>query len=47
MPEPTPSPLTGAAFVASVPTGMPVWPAVLMVGQAPLHLASMEFRETR
>ena len=34
-----------AAFVASVPTGMPVWPAVLMVGQAPLHFASMEFRE--
>ena len=40
-----PAPIPNAAFVASVPTGMPVWPAVLMVGQAPLHFASMEFRE--
>jgi hypothetical protein len=42
--EPTP-PIANAAFVASVPTGMPVWPAVLMVGQAPIHFANMEFRE--
>jgi hypothetical protein len=43
-PEP---PLASAAFVASVPTGMPVWPAVLMAGEAPMSFASMEFRETR
>jgi hypothetical protein len=46
-PEPPEAPLASAAFVASVPTGMPVWPAVLMVGEAPLRFASLEFRETR
>jgi len=40
-----PTPIANAAFVASVPTGMPVWPAVLMVGQAPMHFANVEFRE--
>jgi hypothetical protein len=47
MPETVPTTLASSAFVASVPTGMAVWPAVLMAGQAPLHFASMEFRETR
>jgi hypothetical protein len=37
--------ISDAALVASVPTGIPVWPAVLMVGQSPMHFASMEFRE--
>jgi anti-sigma factor RsiW len=37
---------TNAAIVASVPTGMPVWPAVLMVGEAPLRFANMEFHES-
>jgi hypothetical protein len=40
-----PVPIANAAFVASVPTGMPVWPAVLMVGEAPMHFANMEFKE--
>lgn len=40
-----PAPIANAAFVASVPSGMPVWPAVLMVGQAPMHFATMEFHE--
>jgi hypothetical protein len=40
-----PAPIANAAFVASVPTGMPVWPAVLMVGQAPMHFANAEFHE--
>jgi hypothetical protein len=40
-----PVPIANAAFAASVPTGMPVWPAVLMVGQAPIHFANMEFRD--
>jgi hypothetical protein len=43
--EPGPSPMANAAFVASVPTGIPVWPAVLMAGQAPMHFGSMDFRE--
>ena len=47
LPEtPTTPPMANAAFVASVPTGMPVWPAVLMMGQAPMEFASMELRET-
>jgi hypothetical protein len=31
--------------VASVPTGIPVWPTVLMVGQTPLRFASMEMSD--
>ena len=42
----TPTPAANAAIVASVPTGMPVWPAVLMVGEAPLRFANMEFHES-
>ena len=44
--EPGPAPMANAAFVASVPTGIPLWPAVLMAGQAPMHFASSDFRET-
>jgi hypothetical protein len=36
-------PMADAALVASVPTGIPVWPAVLMVGQAPMRFADMDF----
>jgi hypothetical protein len=43
--EPGPEPIANAAFVASVPTGIPLWPAVLMAGQAPVHFANMELRE--
>jgi hypothetical protein len=42
--EPTPT-IANAAFVASIPTGMPVWPAVMMVGQAPMHFASLDFHD--
>lgn len=42
----TPAPAANAAIVASVPTGIPVWPAVLMVGEAPLRFANMEFHES-
>ncbi len=42
----TPTPAANAGIVASVPTGMPVWPAVLMVGEAPLRFANMEFHES-
>src|SRR4051812_10056569 len=41
------SPMNNAAIVASVPTAMPLWPAVLMAGQAPIHIASLDFRETK
>jgi hypothetical protein len=41
-----PAPMANGAFVASVPTGIPVWPAVLMVGEAPMRFAAMDFRES-
>lgn len=40
-----PSPITNAALVAAVPTGIPVWPAVLMAGQSPMRFANMEFSD--
>jgi len=43
--EPGPAPSANVAFVASVPTGMPVWPAVLLAGQAPMHYVSGDLRE--
>jgi anti-sigma factor RsiW len=39
-PEPEPSTLSMPAMVASMPAGMPVWPAVFVAQQAPWHLAS-------
>jgi hypothetical protein len=33
------------AAMAAVPTGIPVWPAVLMVGQSPIHFANLEARD--
>lgn len=45
--QPAPvAPVPNAAFVASVPTGIPVWPAMLMVGDAPIRFANAEFSET-
>lgn len=41
-----PASVGSGAFVASVPTGIPVWPAVLMVGEAPIHFAAMDFHES-
>lgn len=38
------SPMTNAAL-ASVPTGIPVWPAVLMAGQTPMRFASLQFAD--
>lgn len=45
LPTAAPAPVSNAALVASVPTGIPVWPAMMIVGQAPMHFASMDFRE--
>ncbi len=38
--------IANAALVASVPTGIHVWPAVLMAGQSPMRFASMDFNES-
>jgi hypothetical protein len=43
--EPGPAPSANAAFVASVPTGIPLWPAVLMAGQAPMHFTTADIHE--
>lgn len=36
-----PMPLNSAALVASVPTGIPIWPAALMANQSPMHFATV------
>jgi anti-sigma factor RsiW len=36
------TPLANAAYVAAVPTGIPIWPAVLMAGETPVRFATME-----
>jgi hypothetical protein len=41
LPEPEPSPLAMPAMIASMPAGMPVWPAVFVAQQAPWRLASV------
>ena len=41
-----PRSVMNGVYVASVPTGIPVWPAVLMVGEAPMHFAAMDFRDS-
>lgn len=38
-PEADPSPLTMPTIVASMPAGMPLWPAVFVAQQAPWHFA--------
>lgn len=45
IPEPA-SPLANPALVASVSTGMPVWPVALLAEQAPMHFANSEFQLT-
>ena len=39
------TPLANAAYVAAVPTGIPIWPAVLMAGETPVRFATMELRQ--
>ncbi len=39
------SPMANAAYVAAVPTGIPIWPAVLMIGEAPVKMATMELQQ--
>jgi anti-sigma factor RsiW len=39
------TPLANAAYVAAVPTGIPIWPAVLMAGETPIRFATMELQQ--
>jgi len=39
------TPLANAAYVAAVPTGIPIWPAVLMAGETPVRFATMELQQ--
>lgn len=45
-PAPEPSPIATPAIVASVSTGFPMWQAVLLAEQAPMHLIRAEFHES-
>ena len=41
-PEPQAMPFTGPAFMASASPIVSVWPAALLIDQAPLHFATAE-----
>jgi hypothetical protein len=43
--EPKPSPINGPELMPAVPAGIPVWPAMFMVGELPMHLANVELLE--
>lgn len=44
--DPIPMTVTSPEYVASVMSGMPVWPAVLVAGQSSLHTANYDFQLT-
>lgn len=48
LPEPEPGlvAVTNPAYVASVMSGMPVWPALLVAGQSSIHMANYEYQLT-
>jgi hypothetical protein len=39
---PAPSTITNSELVPAVPAGVPVWPAMFMVGELPMHLSNVE-----
>jgi hypothetical protein len=41
-----PIPVNEATIAAAVPAGVPVWPAMFMVGELPTHLVNAELLET-
>jgi hypothetical protein len=47
LPEHEPSPVATPALVAAVPTGMSVWPAIMVATQAPLHFVAAEMANER
>ena len=44
--ERVPSPIGSPEFVPAVPAGVPVWPAMFMVGELPMHLANVELLDS-
>ena len=44
-PKPQPPPVANHAIVTSASVGMPVWPTVLTVDQAPMHFVRAEFQQ--
>jgi hypothetical protein len=46
-PEQELSPVATSAFVATVPTGMSVWPAIMVASQAPMHFVAAEMATER
>ena len=47
IPELEPSPVATPALVATVPTGMSVWPAIMVASQAPIHFVAAEMATER
>lgn len=47
LPEPEASAVTAPAMVAAVPTGMAVWPAIMLASQAQLHFVAAELASER
>jgi anti-sigma factor RsiW len=45
-PESRPSPLASPSVIATASSGVPMWPAVLLADQAPVHFARAELRLT-
>src|SRR5688572_22217340 len=46
-PESEPSPVATSGFVATVPTGMSVWPAIMVASQATIHFVAAEMATER
>jgi hypothetical protein len=42
-----PSPFGTPSLVATVPTGMTIWPAIVMASHAPAHLMATELASER
>ena len=47
VPDSEPSPVATSALVATVPTGMSVWPAIMAASQAPIHFVAAEMAAER
>jgi anti-sigma factor RsiW len=45
--ESAPSPVATPALVATVPTGMPVWPGIMVATQVPMHFVAAELASER
>jgi len=47
VPDSEPSPVATSALMATVPTGMSVWPAIMVASQAPIHFVAAEMAAER